>query len=263
MLFRSLKSRLLGQNPCNIEMLFKLLRQFGGHGRLGGGVSGVEMALWDLCGKAYHVPVWQLLGGRYRDKVRLYADTPEANTLDEFKSKIKHRLEVQGMTWLKMDISIAQIKDVQDGLVNAEFWGKALNQWNGGYMDYANTKHPFTAIQITDKGLAAMADMVAAIREVVGYSIPLSSDHYGHFDVNNALRFGRAVEKYRLAWLEDAVPWEYTEQYKQLSQELETPILTGEDVYLLKGFKALIDQHAVDIVHPDLATAGEIGRAHV
>lgn len=253
-----LKSRLLGQNPCNIEMLFKMLRQFGGHGRLGGGVSGVEMALWDLCGKAYQVPVWQLLGGRYRDKVRLYADTPEANSLDEFKSKIKHRLEVQGMTWLKMDISIAQIKDVQDGLVNAEFWGKALNQWNGGYMDYANTRHPFTAIQITDKGLAAMADMVAAIREVVGYSIPLSSDHYGHFDVNNALRFGRAVEKYRLAWLEDAVPWEYTEQYKQLAQELETPILTGEDIYLLKGFKALIDQHAVDIVHPDLATAGGI-----
>ena len=105
-----LKSRILGQNPCNVEMLFKTIKQFGGQSRQGGGVCAVEMALWDLCGKAYNVPAWQLLGGRYRDKVRLYADTPEADTFDEFKARIKHRLEVQGMTWLKMDISIGEIK---------------------------------------------------------------------------------------------------------------------------------------------------------
>ena len=253
-----LKSRLLGQNPCNVEMLFKILKPFGGHGRLGGGVSGVEMALWDLCGKIYNVPVWQLLGGRYRDKVRLYADTPEAENLEEFKAKIKHRLEVQGMTWLKMDISISQIKNMQDGLVNAAFWGKALNQWSGGYTDYAQTRHPFTAIQITDKGLEAMAAIVEEVRSVVGYSTPISSDHYGHFDINNAIRFGRSIEKYRLAWLEDVVPWDYTSQFKEIADKLETPILTGEDIYLLKGFKDLIDQRAVDIVHPDLATAGGI-----
>ena len=70
-----LKSRLLGQNPCNVERLFRRLKQFGSHGRQGGGVSGVEMALWDLAGKAYEVPVYQMLGGRYRERVRLYADT--------------------------------------------------------------------------------------------------------------------------------------------------------------------------------------------
>src|SRR6187402_51154 len=134
-----LKSRLLGQNPCNVEMLFKTIRQFGGHARQGGGVCGVEMALWDLCGKAYNLPVWQLLGGRYRDKVRMYADTPEAPTFEEFKAKIKHRLEVQGMTWLKMDISIGEVKGDKDALVNGKFWGQNLAQWNGGYMDYANT----------------------------------------------------------------------------------------------------------------------------
>jgi len=72
-----LKSKIVGLNPCNVEMIFKVIRQFGGHGRQGGGVSAVEMACWDLCGKALNVPVWQLLGGRYRDKVRIYADTPE------------------------------------------------------------------------------------------------------------------------------------------------------------------------------------------
>lgn len=253
-----LKSRILNQNPCNVEMLFKTLRQFGGHARQGGGVSGVEMALWDLCGKAYNVPVWQLLGGRYRDKVRMYADTPEANTFDEFKAKIKHRLEDQGMTWLKMDISIGEIKGKEGTLVNSKFWGSNLAQWRGGYMDYANTKHPFTAIQITEKGLDGMAQIVNDVRSVVGYEIPISSDHYGHFDLNNAIRWGRKVEPYRLAWLEDMVPWEYTDQFKKMADALETPVLTGEDIYLLNGFKPLIDAGAVDIVHPDLATAGGI-----
>ena len=251
-----LKSRILGQNPCNVEMLFKTIKQFGGHARQGGGVCAVEMALWDLCGKAYNVPAWQLLGGRYRDKVRMYADTPEAPTMDEFKARIKHRLETQGMTWLKMDISIGEIRDNPGSLINRKFWGTNLAQWNGGYMDYANTKHPFTAIQITEKGLDEMAKIIEEVRSVIGYEIPLSSDHYGHFDLNNAIRFGKAVEKYRLAWLEDMVPWEYTYQYKKMSDALETPVLTGEDIYLLSGFKPLIDAQAVDIIHPDLATSG-------
>jgi L-alanine-DL-glutamate epimerase-like enolase superfamily enzyme len=102
-----LKSRILGDNPCNVEMIFKKIRQFGGQSRQAGGVCAVEMALWDLCGKAYNVPAWQLLGGRYRDKVRLYADTPEAGSVDEQKKLINFRVKDQGYTWLKMDISIA------------------------------------------------------------------------------------------------------------------------------------------------------------
>src|SRR5450432_3560383 len=72
-----LKSRLLGMNPCSVELLFKSIKQFGADARQAGGVCGVEMALWDLAGKAYNVPAYQLLGGKYRDTVRLYADTPE------------------------------------------------------------------------------------------------------------------------------------------------------------------------------------------
>lgn len=70
-----LKSRLLGENPCNVDKIFRKIRQFGWHGRQGGGVSGIEMALWDLAGKAYNVPVWQMLGGKFRDRIRCYADT--------------------------------------------------------------------------------------------------------------------------------------------------------------------------------------------
>ena len=79
-----LKSRLLGENPCNVERLFKRIKQFGFHGRQGGGVSGVEMALWDLAGKAFDVPVYQMLGGRHRDRIRLYADTTVSRDRAEY-----------------------------------------------------------------------------------------------------------------------------------------------------------------------------------
>lgn len=256
-----LKSRLIGKNPCNVEMLFRSIKQFGGPARQGGGVCAVEMALWDICGKAYNVPAWQLLGGRYRDKVRLYADTPEASSPEEQKRLIRFRTEEQGYTWLKMDVSIAELKGKPGTVVNSKFWENAqgsLNQWGDqqNYMSYGNTMHPFTQIQITEKGLEELQRIVENVRNMVGYEIPISTDHYGHFDLNNNIRLGKALEKYRLAWFEDMVPWQYTEQWKIISEALETPTLTGEDIYLLDGFRKLIDERAVDIIHPDLATSG-------
>jgi len=211
-----------------------------------------------LCGKAYGVPAWQLLGGRYRDKIRLYADTPMSDSPEEQLKLIKYRTEEQGYTWLKMDLSIDELKNIPGTLVNQKFWqdNGSLKQWQGNYMSYGNTQHPFTQIQITEKGLDELAKMAEQVRNLIGYEIPLSTDHYGHFDVNNGIRLGRALEKYRLAWMEDIVSWELTDQWKTLSDALETPLLTGEDIYLLKNFKPLIDIHAVDIIQPDLATSG-------
>jgi len=252
-----LKSRILGLNPCNVEMIFKIIKQFGGQARQAGGVCGVEMALWDIVGKAYGVPAWQLLGGRYRDKVRLYADTPEGKSHEEQTEKIRYRIQDQGYTWLKMDLSINELKNIPGALVNHEFWDGASGQYDlRNYMGYGNTKHPFTQIQITDKGLEELAKIAEHTREHIGWDIPISTDHYGHFDLNNGIRLGKAVEKYRLAWLEDIVSWEYTNQWKTMTDALETPTTTGEDIYLLQNFKPLIDIHAVDIIHPDLASSG-------
>lgn len=255
-----LKSRILGLNPCNVEMIFKIVKQFGGPSRQAGGVCAVEMALWDLCGKAYNVPAWQLLGGRYRDKIRLYADTPEADSPEEQKKLMEFRIKEQGYTWLKMDLGIGELKDIPGGVVNSKFWENekgVLQQWGASnYMSYGNARHPFTQIQITDKGLDGLAKLVDNVRGMLGYDIPLSTDHYGHFDLNNGIRLGKKVEQYRLAWLEDIVPWDYPEQWKTISDALETPTLTGEDIYLLSGFKKLIDTRAVDIIHPDLASSG-------
>ncbi len=253
-----LKSRLLGKNPCNVEQLFKLIKPFGNHGRAAGGVCGVEMALWDLAGKAYGVPAYQLLGGKYRDFVRLYADTPEGKNYDEFAQNMSKRRDA-GYSFLKMDFGIGMIADQKDMLVGAKQWSvkQPYNANELGKMgNYAMTKHPFTSIQITKKGLDRLVEHVGRVREIVGYETPLAADHFGHFDVNTAIQVGKAMEPFRLAWLEDLVPWFYTDQWKQISDAIETPTLTGEDIYLKEEFIKLIDARAVDMIHPDLASSG-------
>ena len=230
-----LKSKIVGLNPCNVEMIFKVIKQFGGHGRQGGGVSGVEMACWDLAGKALNVPVWQLLGGRYRDKVRLYADTPTGDSPEDQLAKIKNRIEVEGFTWLKIDLGIHMLAGKPENLVNDKFWkdhGTVMrNTGRDNYMNYYYTEHPFTQIQITDKGIESLASMVESVRNMCGPEIPISTDHYGYIDENQIIRLGKSVEKYRLAWLEDCVPWFYHDRLKALKETVETPICTGEDIY--------------------------------
>src|SRR5512134_3880914 len=88
-----LKSRVLGENPCNVDKVFRKIKQFGNHARQGGGVCGVEMALWDLAGKAFGVPVYQMLGGKFRDRIRCYADTTESNDPKVFGDRLKKRME--------------------------------------------------------------------------------------------------------------------------------------------------------------------------
>lgn len=280
-----LKSKIVGLNPCNVEMIFKVIKQFGYHGRQGGGVSGVEMACWDLAGKAFGVPVWALLGGRYRDKVRLYADTPDGRDAEDQKARILNRIQNEGFTWLKMDLGSGATNIENPGSLNNNlFWGYGVprpqiqNPARGNrpegqrppvpqasieqYMSYNNTEHPFTQIQITPKGIEAMAQRVATIREIVGMELPIATDHYGYMDENQFIRLAEAVEPYRLAWLEDTVPWFYHDRLRALKEASKTPICTGEDIYMLGGmlggFKPLIDAQCVDIIHPDLVSAGGI-----
>lgn len=255
-----LKSRLLGKNPCSVEMLFKEIKQFGTHGRGAGGVCGVEMALMDLAGKAYGVPAFQMLGGKYRDYVRIYGDTPTVADPVEFGKKMKERQDL-GLTFLKMDFGVGLLRDHPHTVVGglntdyARQWGNPPSV-KGNARSYAQTKHPFTGIQITDEGIEIMANYVSEVRKAVGYDVPLAADHFGHFGVNTAIRIAHAVEKYRLAWMEDLVPWFYTDQWKQITDAVNTPTLTGEDIFLKEEFIKLIDARAVDMVQPDLASSG-------
>jgi L-alanine-DL-glutamate epimerase-like enolase superfamily enzyme len=250
-----LKSRILGENPCNVEKIFRRIEQFGGHGRQGGGVSGVEMALWDLAGKAYGVPLYMLLGGKFRDKVRIYVDTPTVSDPDLFAEKMKERVD-KGFTLLKMDIGIGLIKDIDDTLTNKDPWMPLRGWTDQDVMSHAQTRHQFTNIQITPKGLERMVEFAAKAREKVGYEIPLAIDHFGHMGYNEMIKLARAFEPYNIAWLEDLIPWQNTEQWKRITESITTPTLTGEDTYHKRNFKDLIENRAVDIVHPDPGSAG-------
>ena len=142
-----LKSRLVGENPCNIDKIFRKIKQFGFHARQGGGVCAVEMALFDLAGKAYGVPAYQLAGGKFRDKILCYADTPSEKDPTAMAAQLKRRM-AQGFQFLKMDVGIDLVADIP-GAINAP----------PGMIATRDIMHPFTGIQLTTKGIDALVEL--------------------------------------------------------------------------------------------------------
>jgi L-alanine-DL-glutamate epimerase-like enolase superfamily enzyme len=241
-----LKSRIIGENPCNVDKIFRQIKQFGHHARQGGGVCGIEMALMDLAGKAYGVPCYQLAGGKFRDKIRCYSDTPSLRDAEEMGNKLQERID-SGFTFLKMDIGVGLLRGTP-GTLSAP----------AGNLETSNLKHPFTGIRLTEKGISILCEYVETVRGIIGYEIPLSVDHFGHICIEDCIRLARALEKYNLAWLEDMVPWEYTDQYVRLSNSCATPICTGEDIYCKEDFMPLFESRGIAVAHPDIATSGGI-----
>ncbi len=271
-----LKRMILGENPCSIDKIFRRIKQFGGAARQGGGVSGIEVALWDLAGKAYGVPVYQMLGGKFRDQVRIYCDTDVDGKPDGKKMglALKDRME-RGFTFLKMDVGIGLIADVPGALsyplgLMEEMSALGRHGWrwsvdsvedralrNRSY-DAFNVPHPMTGIHVTELGIQLLEQYVAEVREVIGYQVPLATDHYGHIALEDCIRLGKRLEKYNLAWVEDMIPWQYTDQYVRLAHSIDIPVCTGEDIYLKEGFKPLLEARGVSVIHPDVLTSGGI-----
>ena len=222
-----LKSRILGENPCNVEKIFRRIKQFGGDSRQAGGVCALEVACWDLAGKAWGVPVWQMLGGKFRDKIRLYCDTDSHGGGRDMGKALANRMK-QGYTFLKMDLGIELLMDA------------------------------FTGIHLTEKGLDFLEKYMADCRAVTGYEIPIAIDHLGHIPLEDCIKLARRLEKFNLAWMEDAIPWQLTDQWVRLAQSTTVPLGTGEDMYLKESFEPLFKSGALAVVHPDVLTAGGI-----
>lgn len=253
-----LKSRLLGENPCNVDKLFRRIKQFGHHARQGGGVSAVEMALMDLAGKAYGVPAYVLAGGKFRDRVRMYCDTPNEPTGEAMGRKLAERME-RGFTMLKMDLSVQPLI----GIKGALSWPQGMLPGDTEdklerMLNIHQLMHPFTHVRLTPKGISLLCEYVEQVRSVVGDKVPIAADHFGHIGIDDCIRLGQALEPFNLAWLEDLLPWQFTDKWVQLERTLHTPVCTGEDIYLKEGFLPLLQARAVNIVHPDLATSGGI-----
>ena len=135
-----LKRQLIGENPCNVDKIFRKIKQFGHHARQAGGVCGVEMALMDLAGKAYGVPAYMLAGGKFRDKILCYCDTDTVTDGKEMGKRLKDRMD-KGFKFLKMDVGIQLLKTIPDTLISPP-----------GMLESQSVMHPFTGLQITEKG---------------------------------------------------------------------------------------------------------------
>lgn len=249
------KSMLLGQNPCNVDMIFRAIKRYGNWGREGGGVSGIEIALMDLIGKIYGVPCYQLLGGKYRDKVRLYGDTPTPDdpTPEDFVAAVKGRRD-RGLTWIKFDLRPSLFETGDSPLIGHEA------KFDIDYPDGKWFRAPMSGrgVKLTDATIERAAHVVGEVRAAVGPGIQLCVDHFGenYLTSDEVIRLGKALEKFDLAWMEDPVSRFDIPGHKKVADALLTPIAAGEDLYLRDGFREAINTRAFDIVHPDLLTSG-------
>jgi L-alanine-DL-glutamate epimerase-like enolase superfamily enzyme len=247
------KSILLGQNPCNVDLIFRHIKHFGNTGREGGGVSGIELALWDLVGKVYGVPCYQFLGGKYRDQVRIYADTPtpEQPTPDAYVRRVLSR-KALGLTFIKFDIAYSVLEGAPGGMIGVSPRGENPlgSRWRAPGSGYGS--------RVTDKGIAQVVEIVRAVREAAGWDVSLCIDHFGHgyMTKKEVIRLGNALEPFGLAWMEDPMPVWDVQGHREVTEAIHVPTAAGEDLYLLDGFREMIEKRAVDILHPDLLTAG-------
>ena len=251
----AMAEHLVGQDPRNVNVLHEKIRRANLFtGAQGGTVitalSGVEMALWHLLGKSLGAPVWRLLGGQFRDKVRLYADSG-AGLIDAAGQHIggAHAASADRETAIRDELaSIAQA---------------ALARGFGALkFDVDDFDHPARRDAwnwtLTPAEIDSVVGRVARVRETVGQGVDLAVDVHARYDVPSAVQVARELAPFKLMWLEEPVPPDSLEALARVRALSPVPICAGENVYTRFGLHALIRSGAVDIVMPDLARCGGV-----
>jgi len=245
---------ILGQDPTNVERVMLNIRRFGGFKPWGSSVSAIEMALWDIAGKAAGVPVYKLIGGKIRDKVRVYL------TGGPFP--------MNGCAPEDYANNVAQIKEMEENysIIKqgvAFHSGMVRNVPKFFYGDVGvGGRYPNRGL-MTERGLKHVIACVAAMKEALGDEIGLALDCGPGMTVPDAIRLAQALEPYNVMWLEDMITGDYTpyvlaDLYRQVTESTSTPIHTGEQIYLRQHFKDLFEKLAVNIIGPDPADVGGI-----
>jgi L-alanine-DL-glutamate epimerase-like enolase superfamily enzyme len=245
------KDYLIGEDPTNVERVMMKIRRMGSFKPWGAAVSAIEIALWDIAGKAAGVPVHKLLGGKIRDKVRCYNTNyslkkADAQPKDYVEYGANLKAQKYGFTIFKVAVGFHGgmsriVPDFTYGTTNSNFRGP-----------------------LTEHGLKYMIDCVAALKEGIGDDrIGLALDMGPGFMLSDAIRVANAMEPFNLMWLEDMLTGDYTpyvmaDDYCELTRSTTTPIHTGEQNYLRQNFRELIDKHAVRILGPDPEDVGGI-----
>jgi len=239
-LVKLFEGRIKGKSPLNVHRLFEDIRRSGffegaQSGMFVAVLTAVETALWDLAGKALGLPVYQLLGGKFRDKIRVYCDTAL------YQSKLPTP------------------KDFSDAALNAKKMGFNAIKFDLDQRDDPN-KYDLYNWTASPGELQRMVDQVAAAREAVGPLIDICLDMHGRYDAPTAQAIAKRLEPMNLLWLEEPIPAENIEAYKLITESTSTPICAGENIYLAYGFRRLLEIGAVDIIMPDLQKAGDFSQ---
>jgi L-alanine-DL-glutamate epimerase-like enolase superfamily enzyme len=248
------KPYLLGEDPTNVERVMLKIRRLGSFKPWGSAVSAIEMALWDIAGQAAGIPVYKLLGGKVRDKVRIYNggvrfEMTAFEPQDYADNMAKMKASPQGFTLIKQGIGF-----------HSPMPGKIPNFSYGEVRQGAT--HPNRGL-LTERGLKHVIACVEAMKSVLGDEVGLALDCGPGWTVPDAIRLARALEPLNVAWLEDLITGDYTpyvlaDLYRDVRQSTSTPIHTGEQIYLRQNFMDLIEKRAVNILGPDPADVGGI-----
>lgn len=236
---KMMEQRIKGRNPLNVHRLFEDLRKSGIFEGAQSGMyiavlSAIETALWDIAGKALGVPVYQLLGGKFRDKIRVYCDTAlYQNNLPKPEDFARVATEAKNMGFNAIKFDLDQRNDP--------------------------TKYDLYNWTASPGELKRMVDQVTAAREAVGPDIDICCDMHGRYDAVTGQQVAKRLEHLNLMWLEEPIPAENVEAYKVIADSTSTPICAGENIYLAYGFRRLLEMGAVDIIMPDLQKAGGLG----
>ncbi|MES3160791.1 MAG: mandelate racemase/muconate lactonizing enzyme family protein [Halorubrum sp.] len=239
---RRLEELLVGQNPLDIDRLMAHLDQNrAGTGSFGrSAFAGIEIALWDIKGKLLDLPVYELLGGKYRDEVRIYCDTHAGESLGQAQKRDPTEVYTpeayanaaaavveEGFTAIKFDLDVPTHREVDTA-----------------------------ARRLDNEAIEHKTSLIAAVRDRIGSDVDLAVDLHWNFTVESAIRLGRKLEPYDLAWIEDPVPPEKTDAHRRVTQAISTPVLTGENVTTREGFLTLLRNDAMDVAAPDVNKTG-------
>ena len=224
---------LLGKDPLNVEAIWEQIRTGGIFAGAQGGqyvtaLSGLEIALWDLAGKALGLPVYQLLGGKVRDRIRVYCDSANHHPDDPRAKEKLAEIQALGFTAVKIDL---------DEAADPARWDRVNWTASNGEVD-------------------RMVREVAFVRENLAPRVDLAADMHGRYDMGTAKRVAAALEPFRLLWLEEPVPPENIDALRDVRQSTKTPICCGENLFLRHGFREVLEKRAVDIIMPDIQKCG-------
>jgi L-alanine-DL-glutamate epimerase-like enolase superfamily enzyme len=273
-ILRSLEPLLIGEDPRDIHRIFRKLQMAtSGAGSVAGivynAISGIEAALWDVLGQWLDVPIYRLLGGKFRERVRVYADCHGGEALESLDEVLRSR----PASW----------DPARTAHTAKDYFGQAGDEVLATPEDYrrralAKRTEGFTALKfdldvpgtegpdpynrvLSNRAIDHMVSLIAAVYDAVGKDTDIAVDCHWRYNASDVVKLARELEPFRLLWLEDPVPPNDTAALKEVNSKVRVPIATGENLFLFEGFQEIIAQHALSIVTPDLQKVGGLSIA--